>query len=449
MKRLVLVSSFIVACGSSAAPAPAPDNTPPPPDPNANSTPGDDTSQPQATDPHDIYPASHPPIPQIYYFGGRVLKAPELVTVTFAGMDPSLRDVVRNFDDNILTTSWWKIAMDGYGVGPGAGAGYAELPDTLSGKTTSDDDLKTYLGTQITSGKLPMPTDQTVYMLYMPTTAIIDLDGAQSCSGFGGYHNSADVTLSGQTKHFLYTVNAECYANYPGVSNADVQDEFTETGSHEIAETATDPDIGAPNLKAGYYLTDNDAWAPNQRGGEIGDLCEGQSYKEGNWFVTQVWNAAAAKASHAPCEPAPNPVYYGAVPHTEVPATKIGGSPGAGGYIVVNKGETRNVEVDVFSTDKLANDLTIVAGKSSRGYGGGGSTFDPTKVSQVGKGITMSLSLPGQGTPAPQATARNGDKVTLSISVDNTAISSSSRFTVRAILSRTDYHSWPVILYVP
>jgi hypothetical protein len=178
----------------------------------------------------------------------------------------------------------------------------------------------------------------------------------------------------------------------------------------------------------------NDAWAPDQRGGENADLCEGQSTTEGSYYVTKVWNPTSAKKSHAPCVPETSPVFFGAVPHTEQPGRTIGGAPLNDGYVVVKKGETRDVEVDVFSTAALANDLTVVAGRQTF------NSNDPAQVAAVGKGVTMTLS---------STTARNGDKLKLTIAVDATAASKATRFVVRAISTPTDYHSWPAILYVP
>ena len=48
-----------------------------------------------------------------------------------------------------------------------------------------------------------------------------------------------------------------------------------------------------------------------------------------------------------------------------------------------------------------------------------------------------------------QPTAANGDKVTLHVSVDSTVASGTTKFSLRSVLSKTDYNTWPVLLYVP
>jgi hypothetical protein len=154
------------------------------------------------------------------------------------------------------------------------------------------------------------------------------------------------------------------------------------------------------------------------------------------WAMPTIWNAKSAKASHAPCVPASTPWFFAAAPWTTAPGTKYGGAPNADGYVVAKRGETTNIEVDVFSTQALPNDLTIAAGRF--GYS---SQSDPYKAGAVAPGVTLSLS---------QTTARNADKVTLSIQVASSVSSGlTAPFRIRALLSKTDYHSWPVILYVP
>jgi hypothetical protein len=418
-----------VGCGGSESP-PAASNPPPlvPPD----TIPIEDAGVVDAgPDPHDIYPASHPPIPVIKNNGGRVLKDPKLVTITFEGMSTTQRDTLRDFDAKILKTPYWTTVMDGYGVNAGSGDEFREFPDTLSNKTTTDDELQTWLATQITTGTVPTPTSDTIYMLYMPPKAIIDLVGDQSCSTFGGYHYSGAVTLDGKPQRFIYAVMADCLGNIPAAGPQDILDSLTSTATHEIAEAVTDPDVNVTGLKPTYYMEGNDAWAPDLRGGEVGDLCP-RPTREGSWVVSRIWNAAAAKASKEPCVPDADGIFYGAAPHTENPSKKLGGAPNGDGYVVVKKGTSVNVEVDVFSTGPLPSPLTILAGN--------GSSRDPFKINAITKGVTTTLSAP---------TGRNGDKLTMTIKADSTVASGVYRFSVRSVLSADSYNRWPVVLYVP
>jgi hypothetical protein len=235
----------------------------------------------------------------------------------------------------------------------------------------------------------------------------------------------------------MYAIMAECVEGVDGATLEYMTDELTVTASHELAEAASDPDVAIS--KIAYLMVGNDAWAPDRAGGEIGDLCEfSRPLRIDTWAVQRIWNVDAAKASLDPCQPAISPVYYGAAPHTVIPAKKFPNGPIYDGYVVAEKGKTTNIEVDVFSSAPLPSPLSLVATKR----GGGGPSADPLTAIQVTKGVTMNWSQP---------TAVNGDKVQLAITVAADAASSTTgtRFVIRSVLSATDYNQWPVILFIP
>jgi hypothetical protein len=414
----------ITACSSSSSGGAAPSSS------------GDDGGLVDAPDYHDVYPAPHPAIPPMSFNGGRVIPSPQLVTVTFVGMDTTLRDYLRDFNDKITTTNWWSTVMNGYGVGAGSGGGYAELPDVFTGQETADMQVQGYIADQVTKGALPTPTDSTIYLLYIPYTAFIDLGTDRSCSQFLGYHGSGKVVVSGSSQTFLYAIINDCRG--PSGTAQQLKDDQTYTTSHEVAEAATDPDVNT-SAKGGWYVPGgNDAWVRNRAGGENADMCQPQTWLEAPWTVTRVWNAASVAANGAPCLPSPTTWYFNAAVVTENPKKDEDAGPNADGYIVVRKGETRSFEIDVFSTQPLPNDLTLAVGHFPSPIAG--QPYDPTHASQIYGGVKAALS---------QTTARNGDRVALTITIDPTLHTITDLFSVRAVLSPTDYHSWPVILYVP
>jgi hypothetical protein len=327
--------------------------------------------------------------------------------------------------------------MDGFGVGMGHGGGYAELPDVFSGTDTTDQQVQSYIAGQITAGKLPPPNPSTIYLLYIPYNAIINLSPTdQSCQTFGGYHGSGEVVTDGGSQRFLYAILNDCRGGNGTAQQ--IMDDQTYVASHEIAEAATDPDVNTSDNGGWYMPAGNDAWVRSRAGGENADLCNGQGTKEGAWTVTRVWNAASVKASGAPCVPSPTTWYFNAAPVTENPAKDQHVGPNADGYIVVRKGETRDVEVDVFSTQPLPSDLKLAVGHFITPVAG--MPYDPLKSVPIYGGVTATLS---------QTVARNGDRVKLTISIDPSLHAITKSFFIRAVLSETDYHSWPVILYVP
>ncbi len=431
---LVLAACGVpVALGACSHASSSSSSTPLDPDAGA----GDATLTFDGPDNHGIYPAPHPQIPDMRYFGGRVIKNPSLVTVTFAGMDPVIRDYVRDFDDKITQSAWWKTVMSGYAVDTGSGGGYAELPDVFSGMNTSDAEVKSYIAAQITAGKLPFPTDSTMYLLYIPFAALIDLDPSnQSCRQFGGYHGSGEVVTDGGAKRYIFAILNDCRG--PGGTTQQLMDDATYVSSHEIAEAATDPDINT-NEPGGWYMpAGNDAWVTSRSGGENADLCNGLGWKEPPWTVTRVWNPESAKASGAPCLPSPTTWNFGAALVTENPRTAQKVGPNADGYVVVKMGESRDFEIDVFSTAPLPSAMTLAVGRFATPITG--QPYDPMKSLPITSGVTATLS---------QTTAVNGDRVRLTIAIDPSLHTVTKRFSVRAVLSPTDYHSWPAILYVP
>lgn len=399
-------------------------------------------------DPHDVYPAPHPLLPGLVYGGGRVLTTPSQLTVTFQGTDAGVVSYLSSFGEGILTSSWWTTVMDGYGVGPGTARTAVTLPDTFSGVTVGDPELQTYIQNQLSSGALPYYDDSTAYVLYMPRAATIEVDGNVSCVGFGGYHSSFDATVNGATEHVLYAVIAECSSDG---TPANVESGATVCASHELAEIATDPDVGSstPDAPFGYQMIGNDAWAGD--GTEIADLCADlPPVTQGSWQVQRIWNANAAIANHAPCQP-DTQTFFGAAIHTDPGVSAFvaldasvdasldedAAAPSAEGYIVVPSGTTRSIDIDLFSAAALPGTLQVFAGTTPVA----GQIIDnPTAVAPIDPGVDLALS-PDSGT--------NGDTIHMTITVAPTVSSLVRRFTVRAVLSPTRWYLWKAVLYVP
>lgn len=396
---------------------------------DAAAAPGDASTQPVDagidvdTTCESQYPAQHYPIPTMKNFGGPVLASPHIVTVTFKGNGN--RDAIRKFDDLIVQGAWWKSVTDGFNIGPGTGGTYAELDDTVSGKSLDDSkDLAPMIQSWVQNGQLPAPDANTLYAMYFPQSTTITLEGTQSCQGFGGYHNSTTTLLpDGGVVNAAYAVMPDCGFGLDTV-----------TTSHEFIEAATDPHpLSGPT----YYMFD-DAWAM-AGGGEVADVCETRgSVSEQGFDVTKSWVNKAALASKDPCEPEdPNEIFFGAAVPTEIvhniPDPTGGPAYDSGGYVVMKKGQNKTLDVVVFSEAALPNELKLAVGRRRRGSG------DPADLGPIGTGITATLSSP---------TGHNCQHVTLTIALDANVASGSYPFVTRAILNDNDYHSWPAILKV-
>jgi hypothetical protein len=294
--------------GQDAAGAAPP---PPPPVDGGTTNPDGGTSGPDAESgegsaPSSTYPAPHPPFPTVTNFGGPVLTAPNIVTITFSSQDPTLVSAIQSFDDTITTTSWWKSVSAGYCspngsttcIGTGGGGGHVSLteaaPTTLtdSAVQTATSTVRTFIQSHVTSGAFPAPTPNTIYAVYFPSTTSITLNGTQSCTAFGAYHYWMNATPKGggAAVRTAYAVLPDCGRGT----------DITVAASHEFMEAATDPQ---PNENTTFYMADP-AWLTVWGGlGEVGDLCVGTHATAGSFNVQRIWNNQAALASNAPCEP--------------------------------------------------------------------------------------------------------------------------------------------------
>lgn len=453
--RLAGVALLIVAaCGeadapsSSAAPvedaglanedatAPAPDDAAGGPGPadaaedggadGASKAPADASQAGDATDAGTTddgpWPAAHYPLPQFVDLGGRVIASPKLVTVTFAG--DTHRDALRLFAAQFVADSyWWQDVTQGFGVKGVPTNTNVELPDTLSNTTTETSQLKAMVQKLATSGALPAPDLDTIYLLYIPLAANITIGGAPACLAFGAYHDSVTIAQDGGTFEAAFGVILDCPP--PGQQDAPMS-WFTRYASHEAIEAATDPE---PNLHPAWRGV-NDAWfGAYGTENEVADVCATEApygfgeVTDGHGNVlSRSWDDGAAAASHDPCQPVPGTSYYGlAVPTQPLPGKNDG-------YVVVASGATTTLDAVFFSDVKLPGDAQLLVGADGQ----------PTQP--IAAGIQATLSQPA---------AHNGVHVTLGIQVHAGTPSGDYRAVARSSLSGTDYHDWPFIVHVP
>jgi hypothetical protein len=145
---------------------------------------------------------------------------------------------------------------------------------TIAGKLASsvtDKSIQTFVNHQITAGKLPKTTPNTLYFVYMPPGIRVVMGGSASCTSFCGYHNAIG------TKTFYAVMPYPSCAGCVGSIAA--FDALTSTSSHELCEAITDPIPGQ-----GWYDDAN---------GEIGDICAWQTKKIGDYTVQLEWSNKA------------------------------------------------------------------------------------------------------------------------------------------------------------
>jgi hypothetical protein len=299
---------------------------------------------------------SHAPLPIVDYLGGPVVGTPKVVTVTYDG--DSQRDLLESFDDDITQTGWWDAVRAGYCdggtpktcVGRGSSGGHvhlADAPPAALDDGPTGGSLRTLLQGYFTSGALPPPERDLIYVVHLPASSTVLVDGwAPSCRIFTGYHASFDTPLpGGGTTTVLYVVIPSC----AGSGDADL----TSTASHELIETATDPVDPDPALGGTAYSMTTDTVWPLVAGSEVADLCswpnDHKQYVEGPYFVVRSWSNVAAAAGRDPCvptDPASAP-YFAVAPVADALTMPVGTST--------------TLELDAFAEGKRADwDVSVL-----------------------------------------------------------------------------------------
>jgi hypothetical protein len=393
------VFGLVVGCGGSSAdtgPVAPVDEAPPPaaPAPTEPTAPPLDHGAPSTT-----YPAFTPELAQIVSNGGKVLKNPTIVTVTWS--TEANADTFEKFGDDLGPSEYWKTVTSEYGVGPAVSGDAnhvriadpppAEMKDSDVGQFNTDHN-------PAATDAWPQPTGDSVYILYIHDDTKFLLQNREVCSqGVGGYHDS--VKIAG--KNVAYAIVPQCGG----------LDETTLSASHELAEAATDP---YPMTAPAYYGFDEDhlAWEFFQQfASENGDACEfyrdsALQSTELDVVVQRQWSNAAAKAGHNPCVPAPEgQKYFNVAPleqeDIEVDLSALGGDVAPTKGYKIKVGETKQIPLGFYS-DGPTGKWTIEA-KSGGIAGRGRSTSGDLDMSlDVSEGVNgekayLTITVNGQG----------------------------------------------------
>lgn len=168
----------------------------------------------------------------------------------------------------------------GYGVGRGSfSGGKISLASLSSGSTLTDGTIRSWLSAYAANGTLQTPDANRLYVCFVePNVIVKDASGATSVSDFRGYHG-AFASSSGLI-HYAVIAYPHGSVNNSSVSFLSDIDSITKTASHEIAEAATDPNIGYSTL----------TWYDDANNGEIGDINNNRVMYIGGYAMQRVIN---------------------------------------------------------------------------------------------------------------------------------------------------------------
>jgi Domain of unknown function (DUF4214) len=223
--------------------------------------------------------------PAIGFQGGAVV-AHVQVQALFYGTYWSTSDGLQSASDintylSYLVNSPFMDVMNEYGVGRGTFLGNGIVdPGLLGAVSVSDATIQVELANDITAGRLPGASINTLYIVFTPPNVAVTSGSESSLLDFFGYH---DIFPYGATGTVNYAVIANPVGNGTDGSMTDFQT-ITHAVSHELAEAVTDPD--------------GSGWVDPVTGDEIADVVDqpGNIAFLNNYVVAGLWSVAKQTA---------------------------------------------------------------------------------------------------------------------------------------------------------
>lgn len=189
-------------------------------------------------------------------------------------------------------------------IGRGTYGGAVTITPSVTATSITDAQIQSELNKQITSGALPAPDANTLFMVHFPKGVTIDQGGSKSCQGGGfcAYHGTMKVGANNRYYAVMpdFSAGSGCDT---GCGTGTMFNNVTTTAAHELIEAITDAEVGMASTY-GPPL----AWY-DQAGGEIGDICNGESkaLPGTSYFVQTEWSNKANACIVVPGAVTPTP----------------------------------------------------------------------------------------------------------------------------------------------
>jgi hypothetical protein len=342
-----------------------------------------------------------------------VLTAPKIYPVFFSNDDAATVASLADFSMKVGSTPYWTATTSEYGVGPATGEAPIKLAETAPGQI-DDSQIQQWLAQKFMAGApFPTPDQNTLIVIYYPAGTTVTLQNAQSCTSFGGYHNSAQV--GGQ--QVAYAVVPRC-GNFGMLSGLDA---VTGPASHELVEAATDPQ---PMVNPAYPQVDDAHyyWEAIFGGGEVGDMCAQfpavfTKFSYLNYTVQRTWSNKSVKAGHDPCQPElPGEVYFNAAPVLGIVPHTYQGQPLMISGVNIPQGSSKMIPVQLYSEGPT-----------------GPWTVTVTDLSPQLTGGQLTLGL-------DKSSGQNGDVLNLTITVNKAGNNNIDVFLVKSVQAGQPQH---------
>ena len=217
---------------------------------------------------------------QLVYNNGPLIAKAQVFTIFWgsAWQQGTLAEMiteVNGFFDYILASALIdqlaEYNVPSYQIQHGKRIGSITLTSPDVSKTVDDSAIQQMIQGQISAGRLPAASPDTLYFVFLPSGVTVTQGGSASCKVFCGYHDAI-----GQNTFYAVMPFPDCSGCSSSLASFDA---LTVTASHELCEAITDPVPG-------------DGWYDNQNG-EIGDMCAWQTKKVGPYTVQKEWSNKA------------------------------------------------------------------------------------------------------------------------------------------------------------
>jgi Domain of unknown function (DUF4214) len=191
---------------------------------------------------------------------------------------------INGFLSSIVNSSFMD-EMSEYGVGRGTFNGPGIVDAGLLGSVSvSDATIQVEISNDITAGRLPGASINTLYIVFTPPNVIVTSGVESSLKDFFSYHDI--FTYAGAS-----TVNYAVVANPVGNGtdgSLDVLQTLTHSTAHELAEAVTDPD--------------GNGWVDAVTGDEICDVVDqpGEIAFLNSYVIPAVWSVKQQSAVYPP-----------------------------------------------------------------------------------------------------------------------------------------------------
>ena len=224
--------------------------------------------------------------PMLTNYGGHLLSPLRLVAVV-AGND-SLRDSLFAFAKALPASHWWPAVATPYGVSPTATAVTVTGPPITAGTVMTLADIDAYVQAAAIDSAGYGADGRTVYAIFLPPG--VSCTETYCVPPSGAFH-----VPFGSTNALAVLVRFQ---------GATLQTE-TVAASHEIIESATDPEEDAWKLVSPFHPWTGSPWGLDDGGSfeENADICVGTKFLDGGFYYQRVFSNQAAALGGDPCVP--------------------------------------------------------------------------------------------------------------------------------------------------